>query len=99
MISQDEYEITMMNRSANPSPLRDFKLPDLQSKLGHYGDSTVFSTYPETTRNNCDFLFTEVPQITYHKYSKYHRSKKRHQGRYESESPKCNFYYFPQTLR
>ena len=94
-----EYEVTKMNRSANPTPIRDMKLPGLQSKLGYNADSTVFSTSPETTRNIGDFLCIEVPHLTYLKYSKYHRSKKDHQGRYESESPKCNFYYFPQTLR
>jgi hypothetical protein len=98
-LSLEDYSLYESGRSANASPLRSFKLPKLSSNSVKNAETSAFSTSPETGRNLNDFLSLEVPQLNYLKYRKYHTSKKDHTTRYESESPKSNYFYLPQTIR
>jgi len=93
MISTEEAEEFKID------PHADCKNPILPKLSATYIDPSVFSTSPETTRCQAEYLQTEVPHINYLQYRKYHSSKKPKHDRSQSDSPSINFYYIPQVIR
>lgn len=96
------FSVNSTRDNVTPDPyLTDFKLP----KLGVYSNDAA--EHKTTSASPQDFvsitnnsLHCKIPQIDYGNYREYHFSKRLGSNtRYDSESPKCNYFYQPHTIR